>query len=390
MSPSDPVDAGTASDLASPSADQGTDGGSPGKDQGTDGGSTGIDQGTDGGSLGTPTFNCSTDRLPANASSGVIVTPEVTPDLVGLCDGWAVFSDPQAKQLDFYNPVTGEIGTPIALNGSPGRLTFDGDRGYLFASLSPASQIAMVNLATREVRYLDGANAAMMALGNGGQLLAVTPLTNGKITLVVLDTNKNTVLAQIPLLNGTLGSLMVFDPRRNFVIAATSDTTPWDFNLYRFLLDPNTWSVTQQESLLFVGQGETDLVMSKDGNHVVLPGGSNGIDNLLDDFHTDNFQMRYGGWPISTVAVAFSSDGRYLASTSSGTSSSGEVDAQLLALWDASTYTEIKRVDGCDHGSIETPHVAFSRGGRIAFLLSPACFQVNHVNSGTLAYMVVP
>jgi hypothetical protein len=351
------------------------------------------DQGADGGDATTPPFNCSSDRLPANASSGMLVTPELTPDLVGLCDGWVVFSDPQSEQLDFYNPVTGEIGTPIRLKGSPGRLTLDGDRGVLFASLSPASQIAMVNLATRDVQYLDGVNAAMMALGSDRQLLAVTPLTNGKITLVVLDTEQNTVLAQIPLLNGTAGSFMVFDPRRNFVIAATADTSPGDLNLYRFLLDPATWSVTQKDALLFVGEGGTDLVISNDGNHVVFPGGGNlGAGHFLDDFHTDNFQMTYGVWQIGAypVAAAFSSDGRYLAATSLGTSSSGHGNSQLLELRDTSTYTEIKHVDGCYYQGREAPHVAFSRGGKLAFLLAPDCIQVNGANSGTLAYMVLP
>jgi len=389
---------GSPHDLARPSRDAGSDGGSS-RDGGasSDGGASG-DGGasSDGGASNVPVINCSDDHLPPSAPNGAVVTPKLTPDLVGLCDGWVVYSNATANELAFRNPLTGQTGQPIALDGTPGRLAFDADQGLLYVSLSPATKIAKVDLVTREVHYIDGANVTMLAIGNDGQVLGVTPSTSNSVTLVVFDAAQETISALIPLLSSESGSFLVFDREQNLVVATAATQAPDLQTLERFLFDPQALTVTLQQSSGLVGENGTDLILSRDGNHLVFPSGGGNFGATapytLFDFHTDDFDLTYGAWSISPYpsAAAFSPDGKYLASTRMGTSTTGQTGSQRLGLWDAATHVEVNEVDGCPYLGVTYPHVAFSRGGRVAFLLTPECVQIAGVDSGMLAYMLVP
>ena len=202
------------------------------------------DADSDGGTSNVPVIHCSDDHLPPSAANGAVVTPKLTPDLVGLCDGWVVYANATANELAFQNPLTGQTAQPIALDGTPGRLAFDSDQGLLYVSLSPAAKIAKVDLVTREVHYIDGANVTMLAIGNDGQVLGVTPSTSNAVTLVVFDAAQETIRALIPLLSSRSGSFLVFDRERNLVVATSATQAPDLQTLQRFLFDPLALTVS--------------------------------------------------------------------------------------------------------------------------------------------------
>ena len=113
-------------------------------------------------SSGVPTIHCTADNLPDGMSTQSIYTPDGATDLVGL----------------FLNAVTHQVGSTIALDGSPGRLALDAEHDFLSTTLSPATKNARIDLKSREVHYVGGFDVAMLAIGNNGQVLGVNRPTN--------------------------------------------------------------------------------------------------------------------------------------------------------------------------------------------------------------------
>ena len=123
--------------------------------------------------------------------------------------------------------------------------------------------------------------------------------------------------------------------------------------------------------------------MSADGRHVVFPcGEGNDTHYSLVDFHTDDFHSYYGSWSIGAYPTsgAFSPNGKYFAAT----------NTTQLQIWDATTYTKSSTVAGCKNGSATKSRVAFSLGGRVAFVLAQGCYRLNGVDVGLLTYQALP
>jgi hypothetical protein len=337
--------------------------------------------------VGTPTFNCTTDNLPdGGPTTQSVWAPVDATDLIGLCDGWTLVADHDQKQLGFFNPVTHESAPPIPLEGSPGRLAFDEENALVYATLSPDTKIAKIDLTTGAVHYISGEDAAMLAIGNNGQVLGVNITPNGPPRLTVFDGRLETITARIDLSGSTDGTLIAFDRARNLVVTGASGATgvhPWYSDMNRFAYDPQSATVALQESVSYVAINGFDLRMSPDGLHTVFPcgHGNDGAYSLFD-FHTDDFTMNYGTWSIGLypVSAAFSPDGRFLAAT----------DTMKLAVWDASTYTMLTQANGCYYSGSPQYQVAYSRGGGVAFLLTSGCYRINGVNVGLLTYLLPP
>jgi len=337
-------------------------------------------------SSGVPTIHCTADNLPDGMSTQSIYTPDGATDLVGLCDGWVALADHDNNQLGFLNAVTHHVGSPIALDGSPGRLALDAEHDILYATLSPATKIARIDLRSSEVHYISGFDAAMLAIGNNGQVLGVNRPMIGPPQLTVFDGTNETILATVDLSMSTDGTLIAFDRGRNLIVTAASGATsadPWYSSMNRFAFDPQKLAVTFQETIPDVGINGEDLLVAPDGLHVIFPCGmGNDGDYSLTDFHTDDFSKSNGSWPIGAypASAAFSPDGKYLAAT----------NISQLELWDASSYTKIAQADGCYYTGSPHYRVAYSRGGKVSFLLTSSCYEINSKNVGLLTYLIGP
>jgi hypothetical protein len=335
---------------------------------------------------GTPAIDCTTDALSGGVPTQSIYVPNGITDFIGLCDGWVVVADHDGSQIGFFNPVTHLTASPIALDGTPGRLALDEENDLLYATLSPATKIAKIDLKSGGVQYIEGADIAMLAIGNDGQVLGVSRAAMGPPQLTVFDGPNGTIAATIDLSMSTDGTLIAFDRARSLIVTGASGSTsvdPWDSSLNRFAFDPQALSVAFQESIPDVGINGEDLLTSHDGLHTVFPcgKGNDGAYSLID-YHTDDFSMSFGSWDIGPYpeSAAFSPDGRHLATT----------NILQLQIWDASTYTKVSDADGCYYSGSPYYRVRFSRGGKIAFLITSSCYEINSKNVGLLTYLTIP
>jgi hypothetical protein len=333
-------------------------------------------------SSGVPTATCTTDILPGAIASGTVSATNSI-DLAPLCDGWVAMEDRSTNQLLIRNLITGSAQPPIQLTAAPGRLVSDGEHNLVYASLAPATGIAKVDLSTGLAHQIAGPAADMIALGNNGQVFGIES-SQSKPRLHVFDGAAEKLLASLNLPTLFDGSLVVFDRFRNLVIIAARGGDSLD----RFWFDSKSLTVGVQQSLTYAGNNGQDLAISPDGLHLAFSaGGGNGSGYSIKDYHTDNFNVVDGVWatgPYPTSA-AFSPDGKYLVAT----------DGERLLLFAAATHALVKSVpqdttvSNCPYGTGARKRVAFSRGSKLAFMLTGAC-DFEGTSNGLITYTTVP
>jgi len=227
---------------------------------------------------------------------------------------------------------------------------------------------------------LDGAAADALAIGNGGQVLSVSTPKVDSPTLTVFDGAHEHLLATVAIKNSFAASLLAYDrATRTIVMSATSGS--W---LERFKFDEQTFGLTEGTMVMNAGTNGQDLAMSPDGRHVAfVAGAGNGNGYAISDLRTQDFSVVDGEWATGPYprSAAFSPDGKYLAAT----------DGRRLLIFSANTHQLIDEVTQDQTNCYYYTHqrVAFSRGSRIAFLLTASCDESART-PGRLTWLVVP
>jgi hypothetical protein len=255
-----------------------------------------------------------------------ILQVEAIDELIPVCGGWLFVADPVRHRIELRNTFDGwRLGRTYPLPGATGDMELDVAQKKLYATLTSAHAVAVIDLSSSEMTLvpLPEETIALTHGANGDAFVSTRAIpysTGGRLFRIPAGAGEAEGGWPIPALR------IRYSPAQDEILVIESSGSPtW---LRRFGFDATGALTLLQERRNSGG----DVSLSPSGHEIAIPGGSGyGVEHL-DAADLDHVYGRFetDAYPIS---VAFSPDGATLAASN--------VDS--LILFDVAGHQELSR-----------------------------------------------
>lgn len=305
-----------------------------------------------------PNYNCSSDTA-SGPVSGVRVIGSAQ-SFVPLCDGWILYGNRTANTIVHLNVFTGVVANTYSLAAAPGDLALDSANGYLYSTLSGATFLARVNLATGVVTNIPISDTGdHLCVANNGLVFVVQGIWASQ-TLTLVDGVNSAVVTTWAVPDVCFP---VYNPSSNELYLGVEGTSP--SALMRYSFNAATTTITQLQSRNNVGSNGEDIALSPDANHLAFPVGSGNSGYVITDFSPANINSTFGSWNTGAYpsSAGFNPSSQQVV-TSNGTN---------MEVYNVSNHALAKAWPGV--ASLATKvHTRFSKGGNYTFILMSDLF----------------